>query len=241
MLRRSLTIGLALFAVPAAAGPPYVTDDPQPTDLGHYEVYFYGAASEVPGAVSGAGGVDFNYGGFRDVQLTAVVPLAFDTSGGGRTAGPGNAELAVKYKFLHQSEGSALPDVSVFPRVFVPTGGRRFGPGRVALLLPVWLQRDWGKWSVFGGGGYQLNPGERNFWTGGIAISRAIGERASVGGEVYHHGPDARDGRTFTGISIGGTYRLSPHWSFIAAGGPGIENARDGGQVSGYAALKADF
>ncbi|MBV8971278.1 MAG: hypothetical protein JO290_03190 [Sphingomonadaceae bacterium] len=236
---RRLPLVLALAAAPAAAGPPYVTDDPQPTDLGHYEIYFFASATQVPGSTAGAGGVDFNYGGLTDVQLTAVVPLAFDTSPGGRRVGAGNVELAVKYKFLHQKADGI--DLSLFPRLFVPAGGQRFGTGQAALLLPLWAERDWGKWSLFGGGGWQLNPGGRNFWSGGVALSRALGERASVGAEVYHHGPDARDARSFTGLNLGATYRLSKHWSLIGAAGPGVENARDGGLVSAYVALKADL
>lgn len=236
---RRLPFLLVVCAAPVAAGPPYVTDDPQPTDLYRFEVYLFASATQVSGATTGAGGVDFNYGGATDLQLTTVVPLAFDTSDGGRRIGAGNVELAAKYKFLHQDRDGV--DLSVFPRIFVPSGGRRFGSGRVQLLLPLWAERDWGRWSVFGGGGYQINPGERDYWTGGIALSRAIGARASIGAEVYHHGPDARDARAFTGISVGATYRLSKHWSVIGAAGPGLENARDQGQVSAYAALKADF
>ena len=238
MRRLPVILPLALAAAPAAAGPPYVTDDPQPTDLGHYEVYFYTAGTVVPGTTAGAAGIDFNYGGVRDVQLTAVVPLAFDTSPG-RHLGPGNVELAVKDEVLHQK--SAGIDLSLFPRVFVPSGGTRFGTGRVAVLLPLYAERDIGHWSLFGGGGWQFNPGGRDFWSAGVAVSRALGERASVGGEVYHHGPDARDARSFTGIGLGATYRLSPHWSVIGSAGPGIENARQQGVVSGYLALKADY
>ncbi len=228
-----------LAAAPAAAGPPYVTDDPQPTDLGHYEIYFFASASHVAGSTAGASGVDFNYGGAKDVQLTAVVPLAFDTGDGGRHVGAGNIELAAKYKFLHQDRNGL--DLTVFPRVFIPAGGQRFGTGQVALLLPLWGERDWGKWSLFGGGGWQLNPGGRDFWSAGLALSRALGERATVGAEVYHHGPDSRDGRSFTGVNLGATYRLSKHWSIIGSAGPGLENARDEGQVAAYVALKADF
>ena len=32
---------LASAAVPARAGPPYLTDDPDPTDLGHWEIYAF--------------------------------------------------------------------------------------------------------------------------------------------------------------------------------------------------------
>lgn len=240
-LSRFAIVAAAVLAAPAAAGPPYVTDDPQPTDVYRFEVYLFGAATRVPGETSGAGGIDFNYGAAPDLQLTAVVPVAFDDSDGGH-AGPGNVELAAKYEFLHQRDGSALPDVSVFPRVFVPAGGHRFGTGRVGLLLPLWLERDVGKWSVFGGGGLTLNPGvdQRNYWSSGIAVTRAIGARVTIGAELYHRGPDARDARAFTGANLGATLRLSRHWSLIASAGPGLQNA-SAGQASGYAALKADF
>ena len=32
-------LALASLAFPAAAGPPYLTDDPVPTDLGRWEIY----------------------------------------------------------------------------------------------------------------------------------------------------------------------------------------------------------
>jgi hypothetical protein len=42
-----LAIGLPLAAL---AGPPFATDDPEPTDLGHYEVYLFpGGASTAIG------------------------------------------------------------------------------------------------------------------------------------------------------------------------------------------------
>ncbi len=233
---------LTCLAAPAAAGPPYVTDDPQPTDLGHYEVYFFASGSHVPGSTAGATGVDFNYGAARDLQLTAVFPLAYERGDQSQT-GPGNVELAAKYKFVHQSDAAGLPDLSLFPRLFVPTGGHRFGTGRLSLLLPLWAQWDFGAWSLFGGGGYTINPGagQRDYWTAGATLSLALGQRASIGAEVYHRGPDAADARRYTGFNIGATWRASNHWSIIGAAGPGLENPRSGGQFNAYLALKADY
>ena len=64
----------ALVAMPGAAwaGPPYVTDDPQPTDLGHWEIYAFGAAEGAHGSWDGAAGLDLNYGGLPGVQLTEM-------------------------------------------------------------------------------------------------------------------------------------------------------------------------
>jgi hypothetical protein len=96
---------------------------------------------------------------------------------------------------------------------------------------------------VFGGGGYQLNPGagQRDFWTGGIAVNRAVTDRLSLGGEVYHHSADAIGARDFTGLNIGVSYKLAPHWSLLASGGPGIQNAAEEGRYAYYVALKADY
>jgi hypothetical protein len=228
---------LLLLAAPAAAGPPFVTDDPEPTDLGHWEIYNFAAASHTPGDTAGQAGVDLNYGGARDLQLTATLPLDFET---GRPTGVGDIELAAKYRFLHQAEGSPMPDVAFFPRLFTPTAR---GAQRFSLLLPVWAQKDFGKWSVFGGGGYDINPGpdNRNFWQSGIALQRTVTDRLTLGAELYHQTADATDARDFTGLNLGVIYKLSDHWSLLGAAGPGLQNARQGGQYNVYFSLEATY
>ncbi len=238
-------LACAATALPQAAfaGPPFATDDPVPTDLGHWEIYNFASLSHRVGETGGAAGLDLNYGGLKDLQLTAVFPLAYDRAEGAGRAGLGNIELAAKYRVLHQVEGTAIPDVALFPRVFASTGGKRFGTGRTNLLLPVWLGKDIGPWSVFGGGGYDINPGpgQRNYWVSGAGVTRAVSKRLTLGVEVYHHGPDADDAGAFTGVNLGAIYRLGEHWSLLASGGPGIQNARSEGQYSLYTALKADY
>src|SRR5262249_12621653 len=152
-IRRILVAGgvLVLPSV-ALAGPPYVTDDPVPTEKGHWENYVYATAQ----GAEGQAGLDLNYGGAKDLQLTAFVPLQWERSG--KSVGMGQVQLALKYRFLHPAEGSSLPDVAVYPQVILPTGP--FSNGRASFVLPVWAQKDIGPWSLFGGGGYTWNPGE---------------------------------------------------------------------------------
>lgn len=244
-LRRSSAVTLVLAAVlgttPARAGPPFVTDDPVPTDRGHWEVYNFVAGVRADGATGGQAGFDINYGGAEDLRLTAVVPLGFDT-GEGR-AGASNLELAVKYRFLHQDKQTPAHDLAFFPRVITPTGGTRLGTGHVQLLLPVWAEKDFGPWAVFGGGGVTFNPGrdQHDFWLSGVGVTRTLTKRVSLGVEVYHHTRDTRDGADFTGLNVGALLKLSDHWSLIGAGGPGVQNTRTEGQSSLYVALKADY
>jgi len=224
----------------ARAGPPFVTDDPEPTDTGHWEIYNYAEGAGAPGVLAGSAGLDLNYGGAKDLQLTATIPMEFQT---GTHPGLGDIELAVKYRFLHQNAGSLLPDVALFPRLFTPTGGHAYGTGLAQLLAPLWAEKDFGAWSLFGGGGYTFNPGhdQRNYWISGAALTRSLTPRLSLGAEVYHQTPSDLAGRDLTGINLGALYRFTPHWSLIGAGGPGVQNARQGGDYDFYVALKADY
>ena len=91
------------------------------------------AATATRDGTSGAGGIDFNYGGAPDLQLTAVVPLEYDSRAGGPETGIGNIELAAKYRFLHQDDFGW--DVAVFPRVFLPSASAQCR--RPACLVPA--------------------------------------------------------------------------------------------------------
>jgi len=230
----------ALAPILVRAGPPYVTDDPEPTDPGYWENYIFLSGVRKPGDAEGQAGFDLNYGAFNDVQLTAVIPLDYDTQS---TVGLSDVVLGVKYRFLHQGDGSPTPDVSFFPQLSTPVQNPRFGPDRAQLFLPIWAQKDWGKWSLFGGGGYQLNPGsgERNFWLSGVALSRTIGDQFSLGAEIYHQTANTPAARDFTGVNLGVTYKLTTHWALMGAGGPGVQNAQQSGLYDFYLALLATY
>jgi hypothetical protein len=230
----------------ATAGPPYLSDDPEPTDTGHWEIYNFAIGTSAPSGLAGEAGLDLNYGAADNLQLTAVLPLAFEDQRGfggeGLRAGPGDLELAAKFRVLRQADGAVTPDLAFFPRLFVPTAPRALGDGRFGLLLPIWAEKDLGPWSVFGGGGYQFNPGpgQRDFWQGGVAVSKSLGERLSLGVEVYGQTRDLSDGGAFETVNVAATYKLVPHWSLLASAGPMWTPRTLNGAVF-YLALKADY
>lgn len=232
----------AMGFVPAVvlAGPPYKTDDPEPTDLGHYEIYAFTSLEGAAGDRSAAAGLDLNYGPVKDVQLTATLPLSFDRPRGARwSGGAGDVELGAKYRFLkNEARGRSL---AIFPRIIVPTARRAVGAGRVRLLLPVWGQQDFGKWSLFGGGGFELNPGagNRNFWQAGVAITRDIGHGVALGGEVTHQGPDADDAEVSTSLGLGSIIHLRGPYSLLVSAGPSFTPSHSGLHV--YTALGLNF
>jgi hypothetical protein len=230
---------MAMSATAAFAGPPYATDDPEPTETGHWEIYSFAAGTEADGSFDGAAGVDLNYGPVPNVQLTATLPIDFSRDGGTH-AGPGEVELGVKYRFL--SNEAAGISVAIFPRLILPTAGRRFGTGHAQLLLPVWAQEDFGPWSLFGGGGYTINPGagNRDFWQSGLALTRTVTPRLSLGAEITHQSPDAVGARSTTALGVGGIYRVAGPFSLLFSGGPAFEH-RGGTGVNAYAALGLTF
>src|SRR6202020_2133271 len=113
-----------------------------------------------------------------------------------------------------QSCGGWLRVWSVFPLFLFPTE-YGFGYDRTNLFLPVWAEKDFGPWSVFGGGGWQLNPGagERNFWQSGLVVTRSFGDRFSLGVEAFHQTAQDFASKPFTGVNVGATYRLTKHWT----------------------------
>jgi hypothetical protein len=239
-VKRLAALLLAAAAAPAWAGPPYLTDDPAPTDTGHWEIYGFTAAEGHRSDIDTDAGFDLNYGAIKDVQLTATLPLSFTHAAQeGWHGGAGDAELAVKYRFV-SDERSGF-SAAIFPRVILPTASH--SPGEKArFLLPLWLQKDFaGGTSVFGGGGYMINPGagNRDFWQGGIAVTQDVGKKLSVGAEVIRQGSDALGGTSQTRAGLGAIVQLSEHYALLFSGGPTWADHRTG--YHAYAALGLNF
>jgi hypothetical protein len=237
----------ASFTGVAIAGPPFVLDDPQPTDTGHYEIYAFATGASTRDGSGGEAGIDFNYGGAANLQLTAVLPVGFSSpSGQGAfaglgSAGLGNIELAAKYKFLHQDDVGV--DVAVFPRVFLPAGSAAAGDRHTSFLLPIWLEKDWGDWSAFGGGGCELNRGgdSRDFCIGGAVLLRKVTEDFHLGVEMYHQTADTRPGRANTSMGLGAIYDLSDNYHLLGYAGRGIQNASTTNQLTWYSSVLFTF
>ena len=224
---------LAAFAcaasAPAFAGPPYITDDPIPTDTGHWEIYAFTNGEGRRSTFDTDAGFDLNYGPVKDVQLTATLPLSFShEAGSGLRTGTGDIELALKYRFFNDEKNGL--SAAVFPRAFLPTSTLEHGE-RTRLLLPIWLQKDFaGATSIFGGGGFELNPGSgnRNFWQAGLTVTHDLSRSLSVGGEVAWQQRDSSAGTAETDAGLGTIIKLSDHYALLFSGGPTWAGHRNG-------------
>ena len=239
-LRWIVAFAFAGAASAAVAGPPYQTDDPEPTALGHWEIYNFVDVDGRGGAIDGEGGLDLNYGAAKGLQLTATLPIAFAHSpGDGWRAGRGDLQLGAKYRFINDERKGW--QAAIFPRVILPTATKDPGGKRVRLLLPLWVQKDFGKTSLFGGGGYEINPGPGNkdFWEAGLAVTHDVSEKLSLGAEAYWQSADGAGNHDTSGVDLGLIYKLGGPYSMLLAGGPSYS----GGQTAYhlYTALALNF
>jgi outer membrane putative beta-barrel porin/alpha-amylase len=244
VLRRWKIIVVTMLAQThsALAGPPYVSDDPEPTDYKHFEIYTFSNGTATRGDLGGAAGIDFNYGAAPDLQLTATLPAGFDRPGSGRTGfGLSNVELAAKYRFLHQDSFGL--DVSVFPRVFLPSGSANVGNDTASLLLPVWVQKDWaGGWSAFGGGGCVISGhASQNFCLTGGVVTYQLLPKLQLGAELFHQTADGNGTPASTSVGLGARYDVNETYHLLGYIRRGIENTNETDQYSWYASVLFTF
>jgi hypothetical protein len=243
---------LLVIAAPArplwAQGPPFQTDDPVPVDLHHYEFYIFGALDGTPVEMDTTGpALEFNWGAIPRVQLHAILPLgaiapsnnpAFLPAGAGRSAfGPIDTELGVKIAFIKESK--YIPQIGSFTMFEIPTGSyeKGLGVGKVWYRLPLWAQKNFGKWLLDGGGGETVVPqtGYRNFPYEGFLVKYTFGERLELGTEAFHHGPEGvatPQTQASTLVDIGGYYHFkhNPKQEFLFCYGHSVA-----GQTESYA------
>jgi hypothetical protein len=223
------------------AAPPYRTDDPEPTEFGHFELYTFSNGTVVRGDTAGTlPGIELNYGLIPNGQLTIDTVAAFDSpSSGPMQFGYGDTPISFKYRFIQEDNKSWRPQVAVFPLVNLPTGDedRRLGVGHVQVFLPMWFQKSFGDWKIDGGGGYWINQGgtgDKNFWFSGLLIQRKVTDNLSVGGEIFHQTANTIDGHDSTGFNFGAIYDINEHNHVLFSAGRGLQNASDTNDFSWF-------
>ena len=230
---RSLLAVCLLILAPAgaSAGPPFLTDDPQPVDFQHWEFYLASMDFRTAGGWSGDGPhVEINYGVVPNVQLHVIAPIAYDAPKDGLSHyGYGDTELGVKFRFVQESEN--IPMIGIFPLLEVPSGSARegLGTGRLHALLPVWLQKTWGSWTAYGGGGYGINPGPglQNYGFVGTVLQKQVFKPLLVGVEVYHQTAPLVGGRGDTAFNVGSVYDFSEDHHLLFSAGRSINGPTD--------------
>jgi hypothetical protein len=238
--------------LPALAGPPFFTDDPEPVEYQHWEIDTASQSTHVSGNTSGsAPSFTINYGALPNLELHIAPQLAFShESGNSLYYGYGDTELGVKYRFLDPEENDWWPQASFCPLIEIPTGNAKQGlstTGKSREFLPLFLQKSFGQWTTYGGGGYWNNEGvgNTNYWYFGWVLQRNITDELMLGGEIYHQtshtiAGDPADGGS-TGFNIGGSYDFSEHYHLLFSAGQAVQNTDATNNFSYYLGVQWTF
>jgi hypothetical protein len=224
---------LAILAPSARAGPPFRTDDPEPVEYRHSEIYL--AWQGMFGHVAHTDGgslplLEVNYGILPDVQLHVLAPFAYSAAPrGGQLRGYGDTEVGVKLRILHEAKG--LPQVGIFPLIELPTGdaSRGLGSGHTQVFLPVWAQKSWGEWTSYGGVGRWYNPGAgaRSSTYLGVLVQRKIATRLTVGSELFHTSATEIGARATGGYNVGAIFDATEAHHVLLSAGNNISGTRE--------------
>jgi len=230
-------VGLASVAK-AGGGPPFITDDPEPVDFLHWEVYIASQTFHQFGQFSGTlPHLEVNYGAAPNLQLHVIAPMAYLAGAGQPNQyGYGDTELGMKLRLLNET--SKQPMIGIFPLVEVPTGSasRGLGTGQYSEFIPVWLQKTYGSWTFYGGGGFWHNPGagNRDYWFTGITAQIQTTKQLMVGGELYHTTPQASGTTDTTAFNIGGVYDFDEGHHLMLSIGTGFHGPDHGTMYAAY-------
>jgi hypothetical protein len=229
-------------------GPPYQTDDPVPVDLHHYEFYIFGAADGTPVEMDSVGpAFEFNWGAIPRVQLHAILPwgviapsnkaVYYPAGTGPNEFGLTDMEFGAKIAFIKESKH--IPQIGTFVMFEAPTGNynKGLGVGEVWYKVPLWLQKNFGKWLIDGGGGEVVVPQTdyRNYPYFGLLVKRELSERLELGAELFTHGREGlatAQTQSSAMIDIGGYYHFkhNPNQQFLFCYGHSVA-----GQTENYA------
>jgi hypothetical protein len=229
------------------AAAPFITDDPEPTEVGHFEIDLAAQYTKQQGEQSGAlPSLEVDYGALPNLELQIIAALAFDrVSGSNSKFGAGDTELGAKYRFIEENKQGWRPGVAVFPQIFVPTGNesRGLGMGHTQYFLPIWLGKELGEWTTFGGGGYLVNPGagNKNSWFIGSGATRQITEDLTIGGELFHRTASQAGRKSTTAFNLAGVYDFSDNHHLLVSAGRGIQNATATNQFTSFVAYQLTF
>jgi hypothetical protein len=235
-------LGVIIAAHLAWAGPPFTTDDPEPVDYQHWEVYF---ASQLEHDKNGWSGtsphLEINYGAIPNLQLHLIAPVPFVApSHEAARFGYGDTELGVKYRFFEETD--QLPQIGIFPLIEVPTGSRKrgLGSGHEQVFLSLWLQKSFEPWMTYGGAGYWINPGKgnRDWWFTGWLLQREITPNLTLGAEIFHETPSEKEGDSDTKFNLGGIYNFSDTYHLLFSAGHTVQGPST---FQSYIALQLTF
>jgi hypothetical protein len=222
---------MVLVLVPAAAwaqgGPPMITDDPDTPGPGFWEINVVTILekSRLERRLQGPL-ADINYGVGQRIQLKFEMPwLSVRETGMPLQAGPGNAIVGVKWRFLGQ-EGDRIA-WSTYPQLEIITGRSLAHQGLLdedpAFFLPTELTLQKGWFEINGEVGRTFAGKGEDGWSFGVSTEAEL-HRLELLGEL--HGDRIGTEPMELIVNAGGRQQITRQITLLVAVGMGVHGSR---------------
>ena len=229
-----LLLSIIFITSSTFAGPPFNTDDPVPLNFLHWE--FYIASSYQFGKYDDNATLphfEVNYGAVPDVQIHILAGMGYVKEDTDHQYGFMTAEVGFKYRFINNEANDF--QVGIFPLLEIPTTSTEsiVGNDHLQAFLPLWIQKSWGKFTTYGGGGYWINSGQNNKnsvfvgWEAQYDFSQTL----TLGSELYYESPDTKDGSNDLVFKVGGYININGENHILYSIGQSLIHSDD---ISGY-------
>jgi hypothetical protein len=187
-LRRSLLfLAGAGGTIPALAGPPLETDDPDTPDDGHWEVNLATTLEKRGDLRELTPLLDINYGYGGRIQFK-IKPrfVVLDSSGNSTRTGAGNIQLGVKWRFLDEdTNGIAM---SIYPQADLNPPSRSVERGLVSdgseWFLPLEIARTLGRTRLYSEIGFNWREHRNDEWVFGLAADHLLSDDFRIAAEL---------------------------------------------------------
>ncbi|HEX7970443.1 MAG TPA: hypothetical protein VF502_19625 [Stellaceae bacterium] len=220
---------------------------PAPPGLQHWSFTVAGQYTNRQGETAGAlPSLDIGYSVTPNLLIHLYQPYAFDRLSGGKTNfGPGDTEIGVRYRFIEPDDNGWRPGVVFYPLVDFPTGDRErgLGTGRTHFFLPLWLGKQLGAWTVYGGGGYWYNRGNgyKDWFFADAGVQYRVTDNLRFGPDVFHATSSKTGLKETTGVNVGGVYDFNANHHVLFSAGRGIQNTEETNRFSAYLGYQLTF
>jgi hypothetical protein len=224
--RAIMLLSIGIMPILAYAGPPYLTDDPNPTDYQHFELYGASILTKSHLATSvNVPSFELDYGLLPNLEIDATINgVANLPPTGARSYGFGDTQISSTYRFIQET--AYCPQVAFIPAIFLPTGSadRSLGNGRSMYIAPLWAEKSWGSWTLDTGGGYTFNgaPNMNNYFFGGVLLQDKINTALTLGSEIFEQGAPSNAETSSTILNFGATYMIFTDFSLLFSAGHSI-------------------
>lgn len=227
--RTLICIAVLSLATQVYPATPFLTEDAEPVEFNHGEFNLFSTLDKSSQPENepdlNAPAVELNFGPAPNVELHLIIPYAWSLPRAALSAhGIGDTEIGIKYRFLQETKN--IPQITVSPLMEIPSGNahKNLGNGKLWFKLPISIQKSWGNWTTYGGGGYAINSSKnmRDYPFAGWLLQKNLNENLTLGLEIYTQGANSINTHSRTLLNTGGSYNFTQHLSLLFSAGGSI-------------------